>query len=237
MKEAETKNGLLKISEVANAARVSTQTVHYYLREGLLTPPVKTSPNMAYYNPVVIDEIKLIKELQKERYLPISVIKLIIEARRHGQEAGHVEEMQSMMMHLFNRHDEEDDGEFLSEAGLASSTGLSQETVGILEQMGLLTPARTARGSRYCRLDERIGRMFKKLLDLGLTMDDLKIYSQYAGMLRSEARTLRGKLIHRVHDGSVSLKEVVSLLNDLKNDLSVKIYREAMLEERPKTTS
>ncbi len=237
MTETDNNKELLKISEVAKAAGVSTQTVHYYLREGLLTPPVKTSPNMAYYHPVIINEIKLIKELQKERYLPISVIKIILEARRHGQKADHVEEMQSMMKHLFNGHDAENAGEFLSAAGLASLTGLSQETIGTLEEMGLLTPACAAGGNRYGRLDERIGRMFKKLLDLGLTMDDLKMYSQYAGMLRSEVRILRGRLIDRVHDGSISLKEVVGLLNDLKADLAVKIYREAMLEERPKTSS
>lgn len=236
MKNSETGKELLKISEVAKAAGVSTQTVHYYLREGLLTPPVKTSPNMAYYDPVVIDEIKLIKELQKERYLPISVIKIILEARRQGQQADHVEEMQSVMKQLFNGHGGENTGELLSASELASSTGLSMETIAKFREMGLLTPASRG-GNRYGKADERIGRAFKKLLDLGLTMKDLSIYGQYAGIMRSEVRALRGRLIDRVHDGSISLKEVVALLNDLKTDLAFKIYREAMLEERPKSFS
>lgn len=224
---------LLKISEVARAAGVSTQTVHYYLREGLLTPPVKTSPNMAYYCPAVIDEIKMVKELQKERYLPISVIKMILEARRHGQEAGHVEEMQSMMEHFFNGFGEENPGEYLTASGFIASTGLSKTETGKLEEMGLLAPASTVEGNRYGKADERIGRMFKKLLDLGLTLEDLRIYSQYAGMLRSEVRTLRGKLIDRVHEGSISLKELIGLINDLKHDMAFKIYRESFLKDRP----
>ncbi len=226
-------NDLLKISEVAKAAGVSTQAVHYYLREGLLTPPVKTSPNMAYYSPVVIDEIKLIKELQKERYLPISVIKIIIEAKRRGQEAGHVEKMQSMMKQLFSGYDTENPGELLTVSDFIKSTGLPETAVLKLEEMGLLTPSRAPAGSHYDKTDERVGRMFKKLLDLGLTLEDLSIYGQYAGIVRSEVRTMRGKLIDRVHEGCVSLKEVVELLNDLKHDLTFKIYREAFLKDRP----
>jgi len=232
MKEADPKKDLLKINEVAKAAGVSTQTVHYYLREGLLTPPVKTAPNMAYYQPVIIDEIKLIKELQTKRYLPISVIKLILEARRDGQKADHIEEMQSMFGHLFNNLSKEPPVDFAL-TDFISSTGLPETTIGVLEEMGLLTPTCAADGKHYGKADERIGRMFKKLLDLGLTPEELRIYSQYTKMLRLEARTLRGKLIHRVHDGSVSLKEVVGLLNDLKIELAEKIYREVVSEPRP----
>ncbi len=233
MKEAEPKKDLLKISEVTKAARVSTQTVHYYLREGLLTPPVKTAPNMAYYQPVIIDEIKLIKELQTKRYLPISVIKLILEARRDGQKADHIEEMESMFGQLFNNPDTGTSGNLASTKDFISLTGLPETTIGLLEEMGLLTPTYAADGKHYGKADERIGRMFKKLLDLGLTPEELRMYSQYTEMLRLEARTLRGKLIHRVHDGSVSLKEVVGLLNDLKIELAEKIYREVVSEPRP----
>ncbi|MDD2442963.1 MAG: MerR family transcriptional regulator [Desulfotomaculaceae bacterium] len=233
MKEAEPKKNLLKISEVVKAARVSAQTVHFYLREGLLTPPVKTAPNMAYYYPVIIDEIKLIKELQTKRYLPISVIKIILEARRGGQKADHIEEMQSVLVQLFKNPDTETPGELASTKDFISSTGLSETTIGLLEEMGLLTPTCEVDGKCYGKADGRIGRMFKKLLDLGLTLEDLRMYSQYAQMLRLEARTMRGKLIHRVHDGSVSLKEIVDLLNDLKTELAEKIYREAVSGPRP----
>jgi DNA-binding transcriptional MerR regulator len=232
MKEAAPKKDLLKISKVAKAAGVSAQTVHYYLREGLLTPPVKTAPNMAYYHPVIIDEIKLIKELQTKRYLPISVIKLILEARRDGQKADHIEEMQSMFGQLFKNPDTETSGN-LALTDFISLTGLPETTIGLLEEMGLLTPTYAADGKYYGKADERIGGMFRKLLDLGLTPEELRMYSQYVEMLRLEARTLRGKLIHRVHDGSVSLKEVVDLLNELKTKLAEKIYREVVSGPRP----
>ncbi len=66
---------LLKISELAERADVPVATVRHYLREGLLPEPVKTSRNMAYYPPEFAERIRLIKQLQEERFLPLKVIR------------------------------------------------------------------------------------------------------------------------------------------------------------------
>src|SRR5207248_11582774 len=67
-------NGLLKMKELAEASGVSAGTIKHYLREGLLPEPVKTSRNMAYYPPEFVERIKLIKQLQAERSMPLKVI-------------------------------------------------------------------------------------------------------------------------------------------------------------------
>jgi DNA-binding transcriptional MerR regulator len=71
---------LMKISELADAAGVPVATVRHYLREGLLPEPVKTSRNMAYYPPEFADRIRLIKQLQEERFLPLRVIRELLES-------------------------------------------------------------------------------------------------------------------------------------------------------------
>lgn len=71
---------LLKISEVAEQADVPVATVRHYLREGLLPEPVKTSRNMAYYPPELVERIRLIKQLQEERFMPLRVIGELIES-------------------------------------------------------------------------------------------------------------------------------------------------------------
>ena len=68
-------NGLLKMKELAEASGVSAGTIKHYLREGLLPEPVKTSRNMAYYPPEFVERIRLIKQLQEERFMPLKVIK------------------------------------------------------------------------------------------------------------------------------------------------------------------
>jgi len=72
-------NGLLKMSELAEASGVSAGTIKHYLREGLLPEPVKTSRNMAYYPPDFVERIKLIKQLQEERFMPLRAIRSLLE--------------------------------------------------------------------------------------------------------------------------------------------------------------
>ena len=76
-------NGLLKMSELAERSGVSAGTIKHYLREGLLDggeEVVRTSRNMAYYPPEFVERIRQIKRLQEERFLPLRLIKDLLEA-------------------------------------------------------------------------------------------------------------------------------------------------------------
>jgi DNA-binding transcriptional MerR regulator len=70
---------LLKISELAERSGVPVATIRHYLREGLLPEPVKTSRNMAYYPADFVDRIGLIKQLQEERFMPLRVIRELLD--------------------------------------------------------------------------------------------------------------------------------------------------------------
>lgn len=70
---------LLRIGELAEASGVPVPTIKHYLREGLLPEGVKTSRNMAYYPPELIERIRLIKRLQEERFMPLKAIRAVLE--------------------------------------------------------------------------------------------------------------------------------------------------------------
>jgi DNA-binding transcriptional MerR regulator len=70
---------LLRMGELAEASGVSAATIKHYLREGLLPEPVKTSRNMAYYPPEFVERIRLIKQLQEERFMPLRVIREVLD--------------------------------------------------------------------------------------------------------------------------------------------------------------
>ena len=71
-------DGLLKVSQVSRATGVSTSAINYYVRIGLLPPPVKTHKNMAYYDPSYIQMINYIKRLQLQKHLPLDRIKEVM---------------------------------------------------------------------------------------------------------------------------------------------------------------
>ncbi len=78
---------LLRMGELVDASGVPAPTIKYYLREGLLPEPVKTSRNMAYYPPEFVDRIKLIKRLQEERFMPLKAIKSVLDEDPERAEA------------------------------------------------------------------------------------------------------------------------------------------------------
>jgi len=73
------KNKLLRISELASKAGVTPRTIRFYIQEGLLPQPVKTGKTMAYYPDDFVEKIRAIKYAQTKRFLPLIIIKRILE--------------------------------------------------------------------------------------------------------------------------------------------------------------
>jgi DNA-binding transcriptional MerR regulator len=97
----------LRMSELAEASGVSTGTIKHYLREGLLPEPVRTSRNMAYYPADFVDRIRLIKRLQEERFLPLRLIKGVLEdAERPRIPRGEVAERFELPANVLERLEE-----------------------------------------------------------------------------------------------------------------------------------
>src|SRR5687767_13985971 len=67
------------MAELAELSGVPGPTIKHYLREGLLSTARRTSRNMAYYDARLADRVRVIKELQAERFLPLRVIGDLLE--------------------------------------------------------------------------------------------------------------------------------------------------------------
>ena len=78
----------LKMNELAAATGVPKSTILYYIGQGLLPQPRKTSPNMAYYEPACVERIKLIQQMQQRHRLTLSEIKQRLEDENRGSELG-----------------------------------------------------------------------------------------------------------------------------------------------------
>lgn len=74
----------VKISVLAAQSDVPAATIKHYLREGLIPEgSVRTRRNTATYDRRLVDRIKAIKELQRTRFLPLKVIKEILDEPAH----------------------------------------------------------------------------------------------------------------------------------------------------------
>jgi DNA-binding transcriptional MerR regulator len=223
----ENKKHLMKVGEVAQAAGVSVSTVHYYLREGLINLPPKTSRNMAYYDPSNVEEIRLIKELQAHRFLPLSAIKLILVARRSGQTTGHVLEMKSVLEDIFHPvpGNETNKAEMtLSELGV--TTGLSETDIKTLEKMSLIEPDRRGQEPIYSDIDISIARLFKRMQDYGINIKGLFIYTRFAGLTKIEAQAMHDTIHNMPNHETLPMAEMLKVSIELKNLLSIRAWRD-----------
>jgi DNA-binding transcriptional MerR regulator len=77
--------GLVKMSALARQSGVPAATIKHYIREGLLPePPCRTSRNMAWYDPALVPRIQAIKAIQRTRFLPLRVIKEVLDESSVG---------------------------------------------------------------------------------------------------------------------------------------------------------
>ncbi|MGE5398595.1 MAG: MerR family transcriptional regulator [Chitinophagales bacterium] len=221
----------MKIGELAAAAGVSKQTIHFYLREGILRPPVQTSKNMAYYDSGHIEDIHLIKELQEKRYLPLAVIKLVLDAFHTGNELDAIDHIEPMN-DLFNRAKGDFVADNLTMDELITVSGLSKGVIEELEAIGLVTPLNTQDGNIFDSFDAAIIKAMGRLLNLGLEISDIKIYAQILALYRAEATLVHNKVIHKTDSNHPSLRDINSAIGNAKRLLVAKAYREIVLQHQ-----
>ena len=156
----------LKISELAEEAGVPVATVRHYLREGLLPEGEKTSRNMAYYPPELVERIRLIKQLQEERFMPLRVIGEHLD--REGGDPERVLALAETEQRVFELALAAEQ-ERVSEQQLAERHGVPAEVISRLADVGVLGPdergyspadaliVEAIAGFRAAGFDERIG--------------------------------------------------------------------------------
>ncbi|MGH2906425.1 MAG: MerR family transcriptional regulator [Solirubrobacterales bacterium] len=204
-----TTEGKMRMGELAEASGVSAATIKHYLREGLLPAPVKTSRNMAWYSPEYVERIKLIKRLQEERYLPLHVIKRILE-----NEPDQVQARLELSDTLLARSDRMVSGKGITRKQATAKLGLPDDVLDGFERIGALDPIEGKNGKRYNQPDAEFLAAIAAFREsgygeaLGFTIYDALIYMRHLEALaRDEVDVISEKL-----PGKVSSDEAADLI-------------------------
>jgi len=225
---------LLKISELSSLVGVPKEAIRYYIKEGLLPRPQKTSKNMAYYDESFIERIKAIKELQKKRFLPLRIIKNII-----GEDSGEssLNEIKTLLEldgkiikpidHLLNFIP-------LTAGELMEKTGLPLEELAELEDMEIIKPFLENGQKKHDEYDTRIVEAFARIRSSGATKElfltqDFKLYKNFVEALARE----EVKLLARRITGKISQQEALRLINNVFDAVNnfVNLLRKKLIKE------
>lgn len=198
-------NDLLKISELADRSDVSVGTIKHYLREGLLPEPVKTSRNMAYYPEDFVDRIRLIKQLQEERFMPLRVIKSMLDDE--PERARALVELEDRILEHALKGEERTR---VSASEVRRRYEIPQEVLDRLAELEVLTPSSRGYLASDVRIIEAISRFRAGGYsdEIGFTVYDTVRYKRaMEDLVREEVRVLTERLA-----GEKTPEEVVELL-------------------------
>jgi DNA-binding transcriptional MerR regulator len=212
-------NGLLKMKELAEASGVSAGTIKHYLREGLLPEPVKTSRNMAYYPAEFVDRIRLIKQLQEERFMPLKVIKSMLDD--DPERARALVELEDRILERALAGEQSR----VSAAELRRRYDVPPEVLDRLADLEVLTPNSRGYGPRDVEIVEAISRFRAGGYDerIGFTVyDTLRYKRALEELVKEEVQVLLDRLagemdpdraVELIAAGSEPLNELIAALH------------------------
>lgn len=147
----------LRMNQLVTATGLPKSTLLYYVEQGLLPAPVKTSPNMAYYHPSCVERAQLIKRMQSQHRLPLGKIKVILEAQAQGQD---LEALIALGQEIFGQGQ----GPMLNQREFLRQSGLSAQALKSCQDAGLLLPLEPG---RFDQQDLAVGRMLARDMERG----------------------------------------------------------------------
>ena len=191
--------GLLKMSELAERSGVSAGTIKHYLREGLLGEGdeiVRTSRNMAYYPPDYVDRIQLIKRLQEDRFMPLRVIRGMMESEPERARA-----LIELEDRIIERAVEQREGQRMSGAEARARYEIPRNVLDRLAELGVLTPTSRGYDADDVKIIEAVSRFRAGGYDeqLGFTVfDTLRYRDALEPLVAEEVRILLDRLAGEV---------------------------------------
>jgi DNA-binding transcriptional MerR regulator len=190
----------LRMKELSATAGIPKSAILHYLAQGLLPEPIRTGPNMAYYDPACIERIEFIKAMQKKYAFPLSKIKMLLSYREQGMDVMPLIELGAT---IFG----ESDSLPLNDAEFCQATGFKPAMVRKLIQCGLLIPLEKG---KFNQQDVAICGQYSKCFTLGADTADFVFYVEAAKMIVDMEMRLRHKLTaHLPEDQDAELTKMM----------------------------
>lgn len=188
-------DGYLKMNELAERSGVSAATIKHYLREGLLDEAGevdRTSRNMAWYPPAYVERLKLVKRLQEDRYMPLKVIRGLLDEGTGRIEAV-VEAEDRLLDHLADMQR----GELMSAAAVRERFDVPEVVLERLAEIGVLSPSEHGYSREDVAIIDALLRFRRSGYDesVGFTVYDVLRYQKaLEPLVQGEVRVVLDRL-------------------------------------------
>jgi len=183
-----------RIAELAREAGVTRETIHFYLREGLLPPAQKVNARVSYFDDGHLSRLRLIKAFQ-QAHIPLARIHEQLEGMsRHGApETPALRERALAVVTEFLSLDGNEPP--LTPAEVAEQAGLTLEQLAELEELGVVQPQSTDRGPVFTVAEVEAASAARTIMDQGVALEKLRFVRRYSELAEQEVAFLLNHLI------------------------------------------
>lgn len=224
-----------RISTLAQRSGVPAATIKHYMREGLLPSEyVRVARNSAQYDVRLVDRVKTIKELQRTRFLPLRVIKGVLDNTLEGADEETAEAIQRVLKEL-------QPTTARTRAELIA-VGVPAHELDMFQALGVIEKTGKGDNARYEGDDLELLRTLRDARKAGLSPEMLppEILESYARavreLVRLELRMFREGVVPRAGDRLAPLAEAATRLSErlvvtLRRKMLVPTLRQLVSEE------
>ncbi len=178
----------MRMAELERLSGVPRETIHYYLREGLLPAPSRQGKTQALYDDGHLERLRLVRQLREEKYLPVAVIRSILRAGLEGPTGRDLDTLADVLRidpHLG--------------AAAVPAVVADEEVHRVAHELGVLAPGESADDPTVARVLATVAEVVGlEGVARDLTLDDLRVCAPKVGALvEAEAAVFFDLVIRR----------------------------------------
>ena len=130
----------MKMKELEERTGVGRETIRFYIKEGLLDEPQRPKRNVAVYNEAHVARVSVIKRLQQERFLPLTIIKDMV-AQDAELDAEHLPSLLGLEFLLSARFSNEQSRQPIALSAVTKATGIDLSEIEEMDRIGMVSIA------------------------------------------------------------------------------------------------
>jgi DNA-binding transcriptional MerR regulator len=184
---------VMRMGDLVRKTGVRKATIHFYISQGLLPKPKKRERNVAYYDETYVERIRLIKELQLKRFLPLKAIKEVLSQTDGKLSASELNVIRIGGRCLIQSEERRFKCEPQTLDELSERTGLPVEDIREMERCEIISSAPDKHGRKvYQDIDIRIVEAFAEVRKAGFAkehgfeVEGFQMHSDLIGVLAIE---------------------------------------------------
>lgn len=205
-----------RMKDLCEKTGVPRQVVHFYIQQGLVPEGYKTSRNMGWYSEAHVERIRLVRQLQHERFLPLKAIRAMLEQRDEVFSPAQRMLLGEVKARLRGRSvvPSGDRPDTVAVAELCKRAGVSRRDFDEIAELGLFAVLHEGGKDLIARDDAWLIELWGEFQSVGFTRErgfspqDLAIYDEtISGLFDRQARLMAERVSQMPADDAARMLE------------------------------